>query len=100
MVRHVILWTLKEEFTPQKKEEIKAGIKEGLEGLKGKVPGLLEIKVYTNPLESSNAEVMLDSVLESEEALKGYAVHPDHVEVANTKVRPYTATRTVMDFEA
>ena len=41
----------------------------------------------------------LDSTLESEEALKGYAVHPDHVAVANGKVRPYTVQRSCLDFE-
>lgn len=99
MVRHVILWTLKDEFSAEQKAEIKAGIKEGLESLKDQVPGLVEIKVYTNGLASSNAEVMLDSTLESEEALKGYAVHPAHVKVADEKVRPFTATRTCLDFE-
>ncbi|MDE7201938.1 MAG: Dabb family protein [Lachnospiraceae bacterium] len=58
-----------------------------------------EIKVEINPLASSNADVMLDSTLESEEALKGYAVHPEHVAVADGKVRPYTKTRVCMDFE-
>jgi hypothetical protein len=48
---------------------------------------------------SSNADVMLDSTLESEEALKGYAVHPEHVAVANGKVRPYTVQRSCLDFE-
>lgn len=99
MVKHVILWNLKEEYSGEEKEQIKKGIKEGLEGLKGVVPGLLEIKVSINPLPSANCDVMLDSVLESEEALKGYAVHPAHVEVANTKVRPFTATRVCMDCE-
>ena len=42
---------------------------------------------------------MLDSTLESEEALKGYATHPEHVAVANTKVRPYTVQRSCLDFE-
>ena len=78
----------------------KAGIKAGLEGLVGKVPGLLDVKVHTEGrLASSNADVMLDSTLESEEALKGYAQHPDHVAVANTKVRPYTVQRACLDFE-
>lgn len=95
MVKHIILWTLKEEFNT---DEIKTGMKEGLEALKGVVPGLLEIKVQIEKLPSSNADVMLYSVLESEEALKGYAVHPAHVEVADTKVRPYTATRACIDF--
>ncbi len=97
MVKHIILWTLKEEFnTP----EIKADMKASLEGLVGVVPGLLKMEITINPMESSNADVMLYSELESAEALKGYADHPAHVEVANTKVRPFTATRNVIDFEA
>lgn len=99
MVKHVILWTLKEEFSAEEKADIKKNIKEGLEGLKGKIPGLLEIKVYTDALESSNTDLMLDSTLESVEALKGYATHPDHVFVADTMVRPYTAVRSCLDFE-
>lgn len=95
MVKHIILWTLKPEYnTP----EIKQGMKQGLEALVGVVPGLLELRIETAPLASSNVDVMLYSVLESEDALKGYAVHPAHVEVANTLVRPYTATRACMDF--
>ena len=99
MVKHIILWQLKDEFTAAEKVEIKAGIKEALEGLAGKIPGLLEIKVQTECLESSNAEVMLDSTFEDADALKGYAVHPDHVEAANSKVRPFTKNRACMDFE-
>lgn len=99
MVKHVILWTLKEEFDEQQKAEIKAGIKEGLEGLLGKIQGLTEIKVITDCLPSSNAEVMLDSTFESAEALKNYATHPEHVAVADGKVRPYTASRNCMDYE-
>lgn len=97
MVKHIILWTLKPEHnTP----EIKRGMKEGLEALVGVVPGLIEMRVEISPLASSNADVMLYSVLESEEALKGYAVHPAHVEVADTLVRPFTATRACMDYIA
>lgn len=96
MVKHVILWTLKES---ENKEEIKANIKNGLEGLMGKIKGLKEIMVYTNGLASSNADLMLDSTFEDEAALKGYAVHPAHVQVADTLVRPFTATRSCLDFE-
>ena len=95
MVKHIILWKLKEEYN---NEDIKNGIKTGLEGLRGKIPGLLEIKVQTDKLESSNADVMLYSVFESEEALKGYSVNPVHIEVADNKVRPFTETRMCMDF--
>ncbi|MBO4323842.1 MAG: Dabb family protein [Lachnospiraceae bacterium] len=99
MVKHVILWKLKEELTGAEKETVKAGIKSGLEGLQGQIPGLLSIKVNTNPLASSNCDVMLDSAFVDEASLKEYAVHPAHVEVANTKVRPFTASRTCMDYE-
>lgn len=99
MVKHIIIWTLKEDLSAEEKQTIKAGIKEGLEGLKGKVPGIVEIKVEINGLASSNADLMLDSTFENEEALKGYAVHPAHVAVANEKVRPYTQIRSCLDFE-
>ena len=99
MVKHIILWQLKDELTADEKTAVKAGIKEGLEGLTGKIDGLLEINVECEGLASSNADLMLYSVFENEDALKGYAVHPAHVEVADTKVRPYTKTRLCLDFE-
>jgi len=99
MVKHVILWTLKDEYSEDQVKSIKAGIKAGLEGLKGEIPGLLDIKVNIEPLKSSNCDLMLDSTFEDEASLKGYAVHPKHVEVADTKVRPFTASRVCMDYE-
>ena len=99
MVKHIILWTLKADLSNEEKAEIKKGIKEGLEGLSGKIPGLIDIKVETGRLESSTADLMLDSTFENEEALKAYSVHPLHVDVANNKVRPYTAVRSCLDFE-
>lgn len=99
MVKHIILWQLKDELSEEEKKNVMAGIKEGLEGLKGVIPGLIEIHVQTEKLVSSNADVMLDSTLESEDALKGYAVHPAHVNVADTKVRPFTKSRVCIDYE-
>jgi len=100
MVKHIILWKLKESLSPEEKASVKQNMKEQLESLAGKVPGLTEIIVRINPLDSSNAEVMLDSTLESEDALKGYQTHPEHVKVADTYVRPYTEVRICMDYEA
>ncbi|MBP5763516.1 MAG: Dabb family protein [Bacteroidales bacterium] len=100
MVKHIILWKLREELSEAEKETVKAGIKAGLEGLKGQIPGLVDIKVNTGKrLESSNADVMLDSTFDSAESLKGYSKHPAHVAVADGKVRPYTCQRTCLDFE-
>ena len=99
MVKHIILWQLKEELKGDEKEAVKAGIKAGLEGLAGQIPGLVDIKVQTECLASSNVDVMLDSTFVDTEALKTYANHPAHVNVADNQVRPYTKTRACMDFE-
>ena len=98
MVKHIILWTLKDEYSIELKNEIKKGIKAGLEGLLGRIPGLVDIKVNTEGLASSNADLMLDSTFEDEQSLKAYAVHSEHVAVADEKVRPYTAVRSCLDF--
>ena len=99
MVKHIILWQLKDELSDADKVQVKADIRAGLEGLAGKIPGLIDIKVQTEGLESSNADLMLDSTFENEESLKGYAVHPAHVAVADGTVRPHTKTRVCLDFE-
>ena len=93
------MWKLKEEFSAEEKQQIKVGIKEGLEGLAGQIPGMTEIKVNIDGLPSSTVDVMLDSTFETAEALKNYSTHPKHVAVADNKVRPYTAVRSCMDYE-
>ena len=95
MVKHVILWQLKDELSAEEKSAVKAGIKEGLESLSGKIPGLVDIHVNIDALPSSNADLMLDTTFESAEALKGYSTHPAHVAVANSKVLPTTKTASV-----
>jgi hypothetical protein len=100
MVKHIILWKLRSDLGADEKQTVEKAIKAGLEGLKGQVPGLLDIHVQIDGrLESSNADIMLDSTLESPEALKGYAVHPAHVAVANGVVRPNTELRSCLDYE-
>ena len=98
MVRHVILWKLKE-MPAAEQETVKADIKAGLEGLAGQIPGLVEIHVNIDALPSSNADLMLDTTFETAEALKGYSTHPAHVAVANSKVRPYYKNRVCLDYE-
>ena len=98
MVKHVILWNLKSTLSEEEKQAVRLGIKEGLEGLAGKIPGMTDIQVNIDRLESSTADLMLDSTFVDEEALKGYAVHPAHVAVADTKVRPFTEVRSCLDF--
>lgn len=97
-VRHVIVWTLKPAGSPEEKEKIKKGIRDALENLNGKIPGLLSLRVRTEGLPSSNGDLMLDCLFSDAEALKTYASHPLHVAAADTYVRPYTAVRSCFDY--
>ena len=97
-VKHIILWKLRDDICDSDIAGIKSDIKKSLEDLKGKIPGLLDIHVIIDHLPSSNMDIMLDSLFDSEEALKVYATHPEHVAVANEKVRPYTMSRNCIDY--
>ena len=97
MVKHVILWKLKDELTASSKDEAIAKIKNDLEALVGNIPGLLSLHIIRADLESSNADIMLDSTLESEEALRDYQVHPMHVAAA-AFVRANTELRLCADY--
>lgn len=99
MVKHIILWKLRDEYTSDQKRMIKKNIKANLESLAGQIPGLLDIRVYTVPLPSSNADLMLDSTFRDADALAAYSTHPAHVAVADTYVRPYTAVRSCFDLD-
>ncbi len=98
MIKHIILWKFKEMPAAEKTEKIKL-IKTNLEGLAGKIPGMKDMKVNIDGLETSNADAMLDTTFESEEALHGYSIHPDHVYVADTYIRPYIERRMCLDYE-
>ena len=100
MVRHIILWTLHSELTEVEGRDVKGGVKEGCVSLAGKIPGLTDIKVTTQGrLASSNCDVMLESTIQDKSALQAYAKHPLRVQVADTKVRPYTVQRVCFDYE-
>lgn len=95
MIKHIILWNFQER---KGSEEDKLKIKNGLEELKNKIPGIIEIEVITNPIAGSNADIMLNSTFESIDALNNYQIHEEHVKVA-TFVRSVTCNRMCMDYE-
>lgn len=97
MVKHMIIWKMKDEL--ENKEAAKAAIKEALEGLVGVVPGLLEMHILTEGFDCSAGDIMMDSTLESKEALDAYQVHPAHQAAANNIVRPAVCQRLSFDYE-
>lgn len=99
MIKHVILWKIKSEYDDAKKEEAKEAIKKGLEGLKYKVPGLIDIKVNIDGLDKSSCDLMLDSSFVDWESYLGYCTHPAHVAVATGTVRPNVEQRMCLNYE-
>lgn len=97
MIKHIILWKLKESMTDDEKALARAEAKRRLEALNGKIDGLIDLKVVTDRLPSSNADMMLDSTFETEAALAGYQTNPLHVEAA-TYVRSVVEARLCLDF--
>ena len=76
MVRHILLWQLKDELTPAEKRAEAEQCKRDLEALVGVVPGLVSLKVEINPMDSSNVDMMLDSTLTDAAAYDGYRYIP------------------------
>ena len=72
MVKHMILWKLKDSLSDTEKEQAKKEIKERLEALEGQIDGLEKMQIRTEYLPSSSADIMMDSLFADEQALKGY----------------------------
>jgi quinol monooxygenase YgiN len=99
MIKHIVLWKLKDEANGMSKQENATAIKEKLEGLRGRIEGLLTIEVGFDFLNSpESADVVLYSEFESKEALDFYQQHPLH-----KAVMPFIGEarneRRVVDYE-
>ena len=96
MVKHMIIWKMNDEIVDKvaKAAEIKAA----LEGLVGKIDGLLSMQILTDCMACSSGDLMMDSSFVDAEALNAYQVHPLHQAVANELVRPAVSARLSFDY--
>ena len=92
MVKHIVLYTLKEGVD---KDEAVAIVKEQLEPLVGKIPGLLHMEIRSA---FNGMDYALYSEFESEDDLANYAVHPLHL-AAKEHFHHFLATRVAADYE-
>ena len=106
MLKHVVVWTLNEEFSAQEKMAKAVEIKEALEGLKGKIDQIVDIEVGIDgdigcacgcSGKVVHNDLCLVSSFESEEAFKVYANHPEHIKVVEL-VKPCVCSRAVVDY--
>lgn len=81
MVKHIVVWNFDESSSAEDNRKLALRMKEDLENLKEVISGLVEIKLAIDLLPTSNADILLDSTFESEEALSAYQVHPEHKKI-------------------
>lgn len=81
MIKHIVMWNVKGDSLEEKSRNMNK-IKTLFEQIKSKIPGLLHLEIG---LDSSGVDYACDVVLysefESQEALDGYAQHPEHLRV-------------------
>jgi hypothetical protein len=99
MIKHIVLWKLKDFSEGATKQQNALKVKAMLEDMRGKIPGMLKLEVGLNFEASDSAcDISLYSEFESREALDAYQVHPEHMKVKN--FLPLVRTeRRVVDYE-
>ena len=100
MIKHIVMWKLKEFGEGKSKAENANIIKIGLESLKNEIAQIKAIEVGININKSAQAgDVVLNSEFETEEALNTYQNHPAHLKVSGY-VSKVVDERRVIDYES
>jgi len=101
VIKHIVLWKLKESAGGQSKQENALQLKKELEALNGVIPGMRLLEVGINMQDSQSgddADVILYSEFEDMQSLENYYPHPEHV-----KIKPFAQSirseRRVIDYE-
>jgi quinol monooxygenase YgiN len=99
MVKHIIIWRLLPQAHGNSAAVNAQHIKEKLEALAGKIPGLLKIEVGIDfSRKEDSGDLVLYSEFADRAALEAYKVHPDHQAVFPF-IAQARASRVVADYE-
>lgn len=100
MIKHVVMWKLKDVAAGKTKAENAETMKKLLEDLPNKIEELHSAEVGINILEGQSdaiCDVILTVSCKSEEDLKAYAEHPDHQKVVSY-IKKVVDERRVVDY--
>lgn len=99
MVKHIVMWRLHEQCEGRNKADNARLIKERLESLNDRIPGLLRLEVGIDFLHGAqSADIVLYSEFTDRAALEAYQVHPEHQAVVPL-VRAAASERRVVDYD-
>ncbi|NLM12270.1 MAG: Dabb family protein [Epulopiscium sp.] len=99
MVKHIVMWRLKDVTDFGSKEEMAKEAKARLEALKDKIEEIVSIEVGINFNSSDMAyDLVLYSEFNNKQDLDTYQVHPEHLKVAEM-IKANVVSRAVVDYE-
>lgn len=99
MIRHIVMFKLKEFATPADKQAKMQEIKTGLEALIDKINVLRMIRVDFNVNPAETWDIILTTELDTLEDVGTYSNHPEHVAVSKGIIGPVKADRACVDYE-
>jgi hypothetical protein len=98
MVKHVVTWKLRGP-SPEDKRAQAERIRDTLESLRGKIPGMSSIEVGIGaPSDAERGDVVLVTTHDDWRALDAYQEHADHLAAAKI-IGELRIERRVVDFE-
>lgn len=99
MIKHIVVWRLKELAHGNSKATNARLIKEKFESLNGKIRGMITMEVGIDCSETdSSSDIMLYSEFVSRQALDGYKSHPEHKAIVPF-IWEAQSERRVIDYE-
>ena len=98
MVKHIVLFKLKESLTAEAKSEVANCFKNAIEALPASIPFIRKVFVGVNINTAEAWDICLESEFDSLDDVKAYAVHPAHVAAAGI-LKDAKADRACCDYE-
>ncbi len=100
MIKHIVMWTIREGDTPRAKVERMAEVKARLSALPEEISEIESLEVFFNsPLAvPDNFDVLLSATFRTWADLEAYQRHPAHVRVAEY-IKNIRHQRAVVDYE-
>lgn len=99
MVKHIVMWKLKEEHNGMTKDELILEMSNRLIELKDKISELVDLQIGINGIHfEKNSDLVLITDFNSFEDLATYAAHPDHIKVVGF-AKEIVVDRACVDYE-
>lgn len=98
MVKHIVMFKLKDSLSEKEKQEIAGSFKSAIEALPEKIDFIRYIHVGININTSEKWDICLESTFDTLDDVKAYSVHPAHVAAARI-IKEAKEDRACVDFE-